>query len=305
MMKELLKGFLLALFGLTLSVGTAYGWAWGTHAFVVKNLGLDRLPAESNEIYGSVAADTFNFLFDYPQLMEILATATHTDAEAVWALADNQPEREFAYGFTSHNEMWGADLTAHQYGLTFGGDYGKGYVIAKADILLAGGLGAAFADLGLPTEGAELMAHILVENSIDLLLAQQHPELGEELSRAALFRNQLFPKLLVQAYGDLAPGALIFSVEEGFRVNIIAYGQMLQQSPAVAQQLMATILVEQGKAYLSMFPEVPVPDDTILQNLAMLGLTAGMALCADDFMAELAATIEYVALQLESRGVYD
>lgn len=303
-MKKLLQGILISLFAVTLASGTAFGWAWATHTYITVNTGLDRLPAESNEIYGGVAADTFNFLFDNPELMNVLATATHVDAEAIWAFSGNQPEREFAFGFASHNEMWGADMTSHQYGLTFGGpQFGKGYIIAKADLLLAGGLGEAFTSMGLPGEAAELMAHILVENAIDLMLVEQSPELGAKLSRAALHRNQLFPKLLARTYGHLAPEELIVVIEEGYRSNIIAYGQMLQLSPVVAQQLMAVLLVEQAKAYLAMFPGVPIPDDATLMGLAQVGLSAGKALCAGDYLVELDATVQYVTLQLESRGI--
>lgn len=303
-MKKLVQGLVVVVAFVGISAGTAFGWAWATHGYIVEQIGLDRLPAESNEIYGSVAPDTFNFFFSNPALMEVLATATHIDAEAPWAFSRNQPEREFAFGFASHNEAWGADMTAHQYGLTFGGpQFGKGYIVAKADVLLSLGYGDVFSGMGLPPEAAGLMAHILVENAIDLMLAEKYPEIGKEISRAALHRNQLFPKLMADSYGHLAPEEVFVAVEEGFRSNLIAYGQMLEQPPEIAHQMMAALLVGQAKAYLALFPGVPVPDDAQLFALADSGLMAGKLICGSDYETELEATVVFVRNQMDNRGI--
>ncbi|MCL4477241.1 MAG: hypothetical protein M1508_13645 [Nitrospirae bacterium] len=62
-----------------------------------------------------------------------LYIATHYDFLKVWDASRNEVERSLAYGFVSHNDMWGADFTAHHSGRTYGQT--EGYVIAKAEIL--------------------------------------------------------------------------------------------------------------------------------------------------------------------------
>ena len=301
-MKKVLKGCLISACLVVMTAGTGFGWAWGTHAFIADGLGKKRLPANSNEIYGSVAPDAFNFLFYSPELLETLAPAAHYGAEVMWDLARNQPEREFAYGFASHNEAWGADETAHIKGTALD----VGYVIVKANYLLNDmGFDAILANLGLPLEARYLVAHVLVESAIDLDLAKNHPELGVKLERAGLHRNQLFPKMMVAAFRDEAPVGWssdierqILETEEGFRGDIIAYGKLLQQPELVARDLMAALLVQQAAGYLSMLG-LPPFDTATLKGYANIGLGLAMDVCSD-YMAELEATKASVA-----QGMYD
>lgn len=45
---------------------------------------------------------------------------THYDIMKVWEAAQSKPGKALAFGFVSHNEVWGVDSTAHRSGITFG-----------------------------------------------------------------------------------------------------------------------------------------------------------------------------------------
>ncbi len=136
-------------------------------------------------------------------------------------------KRAFAYGFVSHNDLWGADVTAHHNGLTFG--QGQGYVIAKAQALQLS-LSAALASLGivLPDAVALDLSHNFVEYGVDVLVKRLDGRVGAaNMAADAVERNPTFPALLVQAYGDDAAAAvgstrkeaaqLILAAEQSFR----------------------------------------------------------------------------------------
>ena len=91
----------------------------------------------------------FLYRFDTPEYLEYLFVQTHYNFMEVWNAAKSVPAKAAAFGFVSHNELWGIDSTAHVAGITYG--QVGGYVIAKADELAAH-LQAMpeFAALGLP-----------------------------------------------------------------------------------------------------------------------------------------------------------
>ncbi len=63
-------------------------------------------------MYGGVAPDLFNYLFAPYQ--PYLDGQTHDDFLKVWEAAgprQNSVKRALAYGFVSHNDLWGADVT--------------------------------------------------------------------------------------------------------------------------------------------------------------------------------------------------
>lgn len=299
-MRRMLQGIGIGVGMVLLTAGGASAWGTGTHAYLAGKTGSERPAIELNEIYGGVAPDVFNFIFDYPALLATLTVATHENGAALWDGSLEGAERGLAYGFASHNELWGADRTAHLDGLTFG--QGQGYVIAKAAILRDLGLEAALAELQLPEEAKALIAHVLVENAVDLLLAEKYPELGAQLSRAALLRNDAFPMMLAEAYEDLAPAAFIVEVETGYRSNMVGYGQLLQQPPLVAQEWMAALLAQQARGYLGMFG-IELPAEYDLQTLAFDGLSGGKELCRADVAEELKATMRLMEKNLEEQGI--
>ena len=122
---------------LILGLGASQAWAWGsaTHTYIDDRLNRQG-PGQKNlgEMYGGVAPDLFNYLFAPYQ--PYLYGQTHDDFLKVWEAAgprQSSVKRALAYGFVSHNDLWGADVTAHHNGITFG--QGQGYVIAKAQAM--------------------------------------------------------------------------------------------------------------------------------------------------------------------------
>jgi hypothetical protein len=87
-----------------------------------------------HEIYGGMAPNIFNYMFDSPHLQDLYA-ATHNQFMKVGNAAKLNTGKALAYGFVSHNDEWGADFTAHHSGITLG--QGEGYIIAKAYLLMA------------------------------------------------------------------------------------------------------------------------------------------------------------------------
>ena len=76
--------------------------------------------------------------------------------------------RALAYGFVSHNNLWGVDSTAHHAGRTVG--LTEGYVIAKAKAL--GDTAPLPPQLGIPPEVAPTLYHAIVEAGVDLRTIQ-------------------------------------------------------------------------------------------------------------------------------------
>src|SRR5512135_1195443 len=113
----------------------ALAWGWATHAYITFHLTKkNRLDAA----YGAVAPDIFNNAFDNPCLSGTMQDKMHQEFLPVWTstvASKNARLKAGAFGFVSHNEVWGDDVTAHHSGLTYG--QGEGYVIAKAEQLRA------------------------------------------------------------------------------------------------------------------------------------------------------------------------
>jgi hypothetical protein len=221
---EMVRRLLVALAVLAAMVAAAPAEAWGPggHAAIAVGVAQDQgLVVRNNylmlqAVYGSSGPD-FAWGATEP-LRSALGAATH-DAPGcweVWDRAGTRAEKGFAWGWLSHNQVWGADYYAHlESPLTPGA---SGYVVERAAMLTAQGLEA----------GA---AHDFVEVAIDLLLDQEHPEygVGRLVSKAASSRDSRIPSLLARSYADV-PGAnwlTIRALESEFRAGMIVYGQTL------------------------------------------------------------------------------
>jgi uncharacterized protein YgfB (UPF0149 family) len=222
--------------------------------------------------------------------------------------------RAFAYGFVSHNDLWGADVTAHHNGLTFG--QGQGYVIVKAQAMKPI-LIDTLASWGvvLPDAVALDLSHNFVEYAVDVLVKSLDGRVGAKMARAALKRNPTFPDLLVQAYGDDVAAAmgstreeaaqLILAAEQSFRKTKIYEGQALMQDDAAAITLLAEELADFAQAYLAGFG-ITLPPGVGRQQIVVLAenfIGLAMAMCQGDFAQELTATIAFVNTQLDTHGI--
>jgi hypothetical protein len=309
------------LLSVFLSAPAAFPWGWTVHTYIDEQFATKRPLQNANQLYGGLGPDLFNFRFDAPAFRDYMQARTHYDFMPVWNAAKSKPAKALAFGFVSHNEVWGIDSTAHRAGITFGQvgtipnhPEAGGYVIAKAYILGAG-LNQALqsAGLQLPEPVVLTVAHELVERGVDLLMKKLDPMIGLKMAAAALPPNPNFPLLMEKAYAaDLATHfgisrieavKFLVSSERQFRQTMVLYGHVLMQDDATAIALMAEQLEEMAKAFLAAFNLPPLPDDVDLKPLLTSGIEYAMYLCATDFHAEVEATAEYVEQQLRAHGI--
>ncbi len=289
----------------------AFPWGFATHAYIADHLGKTKNHQNADEIYGAVAPDMFNYLFDHPESLGFLSNQTHLEFAKLWDVSNQGLGKSLAYGFASHNEIWGADATAHNSGLAFG--QGVGYVIAKA-ALLAEILKQVpeFDALNIPDGLTLEISHELVEDGIDILVKSLDPWIGEKLSSSALFRTSNFPALLAKAYAedfsqfarisDQDASKSLIAAEKEFRQRLVNYGKALTEDDATTIRLISEGTVEVAVIFLEAYGITPPPRGVIVA-LFEFGTEQSINLCADDFAQEIAATIDFVGQNLETNGI--
>lgn len=285
---------------------TAFAWGSATHAYIddqiMKKKGLRNL----NEMYGAMAPDIFNYLFDVP-FQKDLYMQTHYQFQKVWDQAKNGTARSLAYGFMSHNDSWGADSTAHHAGMTYG--LTEGYVVAKAKELSS--LAPLPANLGIPPDAALELYHNFVESGVDLLVKRLDPSIGDKMIASALRRSREFPYLLVRAYSaDLAPyfgspgdaAKAITAAEKEFRKMTILYGQALLQDEGTALNLVSEQMADLSEKFLSAY-NIPAPPKEQTIQLIAFYISVAMTLCESDYAREIAKTQDYVSQQMSVSAI--
>jgi hypothetical protein len=200
---------------------------------------------------------TPSILFDSPY-QYLLQDKAHLEAIKVWnaAKTGDPYTRSAAYGFMSHNDVWGADYTAHHNGQTYG--LGEGYIIAKTkDLLLT--YGVLFTLLNVPEPLASDLTHVAVETGVDVLMLRLDPQIGTKIFDAASQRTPQFPELLVQAYANDLPlslqnaSTLIRNAEAQFNSVMQSYGQALSSDEATALHLLSEQLAVVADAYIESY----------------------------------------------------
>jgi len=297
----------------------AFGWERATHAFIVDLLKKGGSFKEVEKMYAATAPDAFNYLFTFPGLAyrDWLYQQTHYEFMKVVDAAKEGKEKDSAFGFASHNNVWGADTTAHTKSLTL--DPTEGYIITKAKLLnsfLMSNPGYA-ALLGDYQDVAIEICHNIVEAAGDVILNRYDPMVGQKLVAIAKDPKPDVRDLMVKAYAhDLAEFSkltpyplrreeakqLIIEAENKFRMGIIGYGYLLQGDEGT---LIANI-VEQFKglagAFLTAYG-LPVPDDETLTPLIQNALALGIQICQGDYMTEVLATADFVQHQLKAHKI--
>ena len=305
MKKQALTLGCVAAILLIFSVSSVFSWGSATHAYIGNKIGAKGGLKDFDEMYGSLAPDVFNYTF--AEWYEYIYKQTHyyafMDMENA---ADKILQKALAFGFVSHNGIWGADFTAHHSGITYG--QSKGYVIKKAE-LLAGIMGPLLTGQGLPLEPEDLLevCHNFIEPAVDILMKRVDPVIGKKIMAAALLRTNAFPDMLVEVYAEGLSGETgmnfndaaqaIRAAEKDFRKTTILYGMALSQSEETAVRLLAEQLASVAAAYLRMLG-YPIPVDADLTPLAVVGIQQGIELCKNDFKAEIAATVKLVKKNL-------
>jgi hypothetical protein len=284
-------------------------WGSAVHAYIDDHLGANRPVRNANEMYGGMAPDVFNYLFDHPDQLQFLYAQTHNNFMGLWEVAHRRLGRSVAFGFVSHNDVWGADSTAHHKCTRCG--TGKGYVIVKAELLL---LLAPLPNLGIEIPGAVALElyHNIVESAVDLLIKQQDQAIGYKVTAAALLRSPEFPRLLQEAYGDAFSSEfglpredsnkVIAEAEMNFRKMLITYGQVLAQDDETAFQLVAEQLANQAASFLVSYGLPPVQPEMAILIIKPL-LSGAMELCRPDYSREINATIQAVDRVLHHYGI--
>lgn len=300
--------------------GVALGWAGGTHGYIAKHTdfkaGLTSADELCNRIYGANAVDLFNL--DMSPLGLALADIVHgrgnaTAAEA-WTIVTAMPDPAdvdlaFAYGFSTHNDGWGTDSTAHWSGITQARD--RGYVIAKAEQLQAYLPPGALEGAGIPAGLQPLVSHLIVEYAVDLLLADVDPSLGAALAQSAACPVIADPAVL---HATLLPYVMriLGSEDEATAHWIIGYADTIsrglvfqlgtvysQPTPEVRAYAMSWLLAE----FARNLPGMEGADPAALQPLVAQLLGLGKMICAPDFRDEIDATIGRVNGRMNSLGI--
>jgi hypothetical protein len=309
-MKKELIGLGMIFLMLFFPTMEAYSWSAATHAYIEDHLGKKRGLDNGNEIYGGLVPDVFNYLFDYPYYLGYLYSETHNEFLKVWNASRWGLEKSFAYGFVGHNDVWGADFTAHHLCQTCG--TGEGYAISKAKELLT--IAPLPPEFGIPDDVAIEIFHEIVENAVDILVSKKtDPLIGKKILSSAILRSPQFPLLLVKAYakdfssyaGISYPEAvqLITTAEKESRKAMILYGQVLMQDEATAIQLISEQTADIAASFLALYGiQLPISKEEIFQ-MVIEYTTLAISICENDYQQEIAATIHFVDRQLKGHGI--
>jgi hypothetical protein len=310
-MKKAMIGFLGVLMMVGGLVSTSLAWERGTHAFIAEQLRKGGGPNTIGAMYASTCPDAFNYMFTGQGALyrDYFYEMSHFQAMSLWDAAKTGPEKNAARGFVSHNNVWGADKTAHIGSLTLLPN--EGYVITKAKMVdgyLSQTVPAYAALMGnAPGVGLEI-CHQIVEAAGDMILKNADPTIGPLLMEIAKKPRPEVPTVMAKAYaaglaafsaGTAVPmtfsqaAAFIMGAEAEWRQGMIAYGYLMQADDATFK----ANLVEQFKALAAGFLagfgiEPPAPE--ILQALIEGALDLSLYFCQADYMAEVQATATMV-----------
>lgn len=281
-----------------------FAWGQATHAYFAKAL----VGGDTNlsEIYGAMVPDLFNLMTDSPDY-DYLVNQTHRQFRKVVRKSLKTDLKPFAFGFASHNELRGADRTAHRHGRTTR----EGYVIGKITWLapkLKPDLQVILENAGVPLASvlagplASGLAHPFIETALDLLIKRnEDPSIGPEILQAAQGRPSSIPDLLVAAYArgfadhmdltDEEAAELIRGAEAEFQQLMIRYGEILSREESEAIQSLA----EQGSALIESYvasavgKKVDVPSEVTVRFLHL-----AIQQVEGDYGQEVSATLEYL-----------
>jgi len=310
-MKKILI-FLFSFFvGLSFTCSPVFPWGSATHAYIGDHIGKIFGLRNSNEIYGSMLPDLFNYMFELEGTDLYFYFRAHThgfpgqeDFMKVWYKAKWWGyQKSIAYGFVSHNDVWGADSTAHYASRTLNPE--EGWVVTKSkelEQLLSG----SFDDIGLGGEEYyELrveLCHSIIETAGDIIIKRVDNKIGSKILLSAMFRTPQCPTLLINAIGE-AYRDIIKQAENEFRKMMILYGQALMQDEDTAIELIAEQMANLAEEYLKN-KGIELPSGIELKSLIEDALQTAISLIKDDYMKEVEATIEYIKVNLWKHRVF-
>jgi hypothetical protein len=280
---------------LALGVSAGYGWGNATHVYFAKQLGSKVGIYNLNEMYGALLPDMYNLVFT--EEGQVAAYKFHFEQQVWQVMYDNAPSayaRAAAFGFFTHNNLWGADFTAH-------GSYesNNGWIVRQGIKLsmdpefvnyIAYLLGAPSPELGAA------MGHDLVETAVDILVKRnEDPLVGARMYMAAKSRSADIGSMLalVETGAD--------QVEPLYRESMMQYGQLFllpesQLIPMLAQVsagVAADFIAANGGTLLH--PIDPQMVEKFIQK--------GIQQVAGIYRPELARTLQFVEKNLKSNNI--
>ncbi len=309
--EEIAKTFLavgVMVLAVVLFSSEALPWGFATHTYIDDHVGKQYGVRNADEIYGGVTPDIFNYMFELPYRQDLYFD-THFDFMKLWNARTNGVERSLAFGFVSHNNLWGADFSAHTLCFTCGAP--EGYAVAKARALLA--IAPFPPELSVPDEAALEIFHELVENGVDILVQRTDTLIGQKISAFALLRSPQFPALMAKAYaGDLSafsglshPEAEVFiiSAEDRFRTSMVLYGQILSLDEATAIQLLSEQTADLAEEFLGLYGiQLPLSKEQVVE-LVIAYTQLAMSLCESDYLQEINETVARVDQEMNAHGI--
>jgi hypothetical protein len=316
-MKKTTIGFLVVLvMGLVLTA-TASAWEKGTHGYIAELVKKGGGPKTVEAMYGSTVPDVFNYMYEEPGSLyrSFLYEQTHYQSMKAWYAARDGVEKNAARGFVSHNNEWGADMTAHTRSLTL--DPNEGYIVTKAKLLnslLMNDPGYAALVGSVPDMALEI-CHDIVEAAGDIILKHADSTVGRKLVDLAKMPRPEAAELLINAYADdladfsrTTPARLsrkkaekfIRDAEAEYRSGVIAYGYLLQGDDETLMANIVAMYKSLAASFLGAYG-IPVPDDAVLEGLISGALGLSIQICEGDYMTEVLATADMVKREIKKR----
>ena len=287
----------------------AFAWGSATHALIADRLNVKGPVLTLNQIYGSMGMDTFNYMFGSPY-QGWLGTATHCEPLPVWNFAIFPTAKAQAFGFVSHNNVWGADFYAHQPACSEGATPYDGYIFFNAQTVETATLSAFPGLAGLiPAELQHELFRDLTEFGVDILVKRSHPFIGQKIATAALLRSPEFPLLLTAAYARglsmefgipyLQAVSIIRTEELNFRLLTLLYGQALTQNEATAIHLVSAQMASLAVTSLGL----PL---TVEQLTPMIeySINQAVTVCEPTYATEIANVISSVRTNMLSHWIW-
>ncbi|MDF1536794.1 MAG: hypothetical protein P1S46_09920 [bacterium] len=320
------------VFGAAVMVAaTAFGWGFGTHAYVAGEIGKRGGDPNLNEVYGSTLPDLFNYAFEADCDYDALYAVTHdTDFMDVYDTKNRGLEKWIAAGVVMHNQPFGIDHTAHIMSAVNG--WPGGYVNLKAEVmnayLISPGIPGVYPlqdvllSMGIvpDPDTVHQLYHTIIEYSADLLLKEAAPWVGPTLLASANFwsYDEPFPLVLADAFanevaGVCGPGIgdpeVFIATTEIFHRNVVTNEALLLTIADPGEALWATALhlATFGMGYLGMPYDPTDPySQAIHDQFAALSsgyMQVAMGYFLGDYFAELDATVDLVQQNMVDYGV--
>lgn len=306
------------LFGLILTIiitlmmlpSNLKAWGSATHAYIAKQLCED--VSEPLLIYSSALPDFFNqernsVYFNY------LTKATHFNLNKIRKESNKRKLYEFILGYLSHNEKWGADLTAHKKARTI---RKKGYASEKGNIIgskIIAELEKHFTNQGvsfpfmIANAVSSEIAHPLIEIAVDLQIRTYEDILiGRELISSAIDRTDDVQEILISAYANelskkykipkTEAEDIIRNAENDFREDIIKFGVILNYEYDTAIQLLA----QEGADLINYFlASSSFKGCSVTAEIMKKFIQIAIDETANDYQKEVSETIKYLKKRSE------